>query len=60
MTDDKKLANEAEFSLDDIDFDMLEQIASGIDNPAENLSKVEALQQPEKVLSDKKSEVKAD
>lgn len=60
MPDDKKLANEAEFSLDDIDFDMLERIASGIDNPAENLSKVEALQQPEKVLSDKKPEVKAD
>ena len=59
MTDDK-VANEAEFSLDDIDFDMLEQIASGIDNPAENLSKVEALQQPDKVLSEKKTEVKAD
>ena len=38
MPEDKKLANDAEFSLDDIDFDMLEQIASGIDNPAENLS----------------------
>ena len=52
MTDDK-VANEQEFSLDDIDFDMLERIASGIDNPAENLSKVEALQQPDKVLTDK-------
>ena len=59
MTDDK-VTDEAEFSLDDIDFDMLEQIASGIDNPAENLSKVESLEQPEKVLSDKKPELKAD
>lgn len=57
---DDKVANEAEFSLDDIDFDMLEQIASGIDNPAENLSKVESLEQPDKILTDKKLEVKAD
>ena len=46
-------ADEPEFSLDDIDFDMLEQIAGGIDNPAENLSKVEALHEPDKVLTDK-------
>ena len=46
------MADEQKFSLADLDLEMLERIANGIDNPAESLSKIEELPN---VKSDKKS-----
>ena len=56
------LADEQKFSLADLDLEMLERIANGIDNPAESLSKIEELPnvKSDKKSSDDKSEATAD